>query len=153
MHLVASLLKRWVRDTQQGAVSQSQPDYYLDEFTFCFNPPPSPPSRTAVLPPGRGRAGRRTAALQDAHQSVREITLDLPRIGGAKWIANSAETSLPHRSTSRAIALALNHAWSAANATTFTDLLRGGLGRGSGHSRGQSMRVWLDSLGASVGDG
>jgi transposase-like protein len=37
VHLVASLLKRWILGTHQGAVSHSQLDYYLDEFTFRFN--------------------------------------------------------------------------------------------------------------------
>ena len=34
---VASLLKRWLLGTHQGAVQQSHLDYYLDEFTFRFN--------------------------------------------------------------------------------------------------------------------
>jgi hypothetical protein len=37
VHLIASLLKRWILGTHQGAVSHSQLDYYLDEFTFRFN--------------------------------------------------------------------------------------------------------------------
>jgi hypothetical protein len=37
VHLVASLLKRWVLGTHQGAISHAQLDYYLDEFTFRFN--------------------------------------------------------------------------------------------------------------------
>jgi len=37
VHRVASLLKRWLLGTHQGAVSQEQLDYYLDEFTFRFN--------------------------------------------------------------------------------------------------------------------
>ena len=37
VHLVASLVKRWMLGTHQGAVSHSQLDYYLDEFTFRFN--------------------------------------------------------------------------------------------------------------------
>jgi transposase-like protein len=36
-HLVASLLKRWLLGTHQGAVSQEHLPYYLDEFTFRFN--------------------------------------------------------------------------------------------------------------------
>lgn len=36
-HLVASLLKRWLMGTYQGAVRPSHLDYYLDEFTFRFN--------------------------------------------------------------------------------------------------------------------
>jgi transposase-like protein len=34
---VASLLKRWLVGTHQGAVRASHLDYYLDEFTFRFN--------------------------------------------------------------------------------------------------------------------
>ena len=36
-HLVASLLKRWLLGTFQGAVSSAHLDYYLDEYTFRFN--------------------------------------------------------------------------------------------------------------------
>jgi transposase-like protein len=34
---VASLLKRWLLGTHQGAVSHQHLDYYLDEYTFRFN--------------------------------------------------------------------------------------------------------------------
>lgn len=37
VHRVASLLKRWLLGTHQGAVRPAQLDYYLDEFTFRFN--------------------------------------------------------------------------------------------------------------------
>ncbi len=37
VHRVASLLKRWLMGTHQGAVRQHQLDFYLDEFTFRFN--------------------------------------------------------------------------------------------------------------------
>ena len=37
VHRVASLLKRWLLGTHQGAVKPKQLDYYLDEFTFRFN--------------------------------------------------------------------------------------------------------------------
>ena len=37
VHRVASLLKRWLLGTHQGAVSAQHLDYYLDEFTFRFN--------------------------------------------------------------------------------------------------------------------
>ncbi len=37
VHRVASLLKRWLLGTHQGAVSHQHLDYYLDEFTFRFN--------------------------------------------------------------------------------------------------------------------
>ncbi len=36
-HLVATLLKRWLLGTYQGAVRPSHLLYYLDEFTFRFN--------------------------------------------------------------------------------------------------------------------
>jgi transposase-like protein len=34
---IASLLKRWLIGTHQGAVQSSYLDYYLDEYTFRFN--------------------------------------------------------------------------------------------------------------------
>lgn len=37
VHRVASLLKRWLMGTHQGAVRPEHLDYYLDEFTFRFN--------------------------------------------------------------------------------------------------------------------
>ncbi len=37
VHSVASLLKRWLLGTHQGAVTPSHLDYYLDEYTFRFN--------------------------------------------------------------------------------------------------------------------
>jgi len=37
VHLVASLLKRWLLGTHQGGISREHLDYYLDEFTFRFN--------------------------------------------------------------------------------------------------------------------
>jgi transposase-like protein len=37
VHRVASLLKRWLLGTHQGAVGPHHLDYYLDEFTFRFN--------------------------------------------------------------------------------------------------------------------
>lgn len=37
IHLVASLLKRWMLGTHQGAVSHEHLEFYLDEFTFRFN--------------------------------------------------------------------------------------------------------------------
>lgn len=36
-HLIASLLKRWISGTHQGAISRKNLPYYLDEFTFRFN--------------------------------------------------------------------------------------------------------------------
>lgn len=37
VHRVASLLKRWLLGTHQGAVSGKHLNYYLDEYTFRFN--------------------------------------------------------------------------------------------------------------------
>jgi transposase-like protein len=37
VHLIASLVKRWLLGTHQGAVSADYLKYYLDEFTFRFN--------------------------------------------------------------------------------------------------------------------
>lgn len=37
VHIVASLLKRWLIGTHQGGVQHQHLDYYLDEFTFRFN--------------------------------------------------------------------------------------------------------------------
>jgi transposase-like protein len=37
VHKVASLLKRWLLGTHQGAIGHAHLDYYLDEFTFRFN--------------------------------------------------------------------------------------------------------------------
>jgi transposase-like protein len=37
VHRVASLLKRWLLGTYQGAVRPAHLDYYLDEYTFRFN--------------------------------------------------------------------------------------------------------------------
>ncbi len=37
VHLVASLLKRWLIGTHRGGVQHQHLDCYLDEFTFRFN--------------------------------------------------------------------------------------------------------------------
>lgn len=36
-HRIASLMKRWMMGTYQGAIRVQQLDYYLDEYTFRFN--------------------------------------------------------------------------------------------------------------------
>jgi transposase-like protein len=36
-HRIASLLKRWLLGTHQGAIRRQHLDFYLDEFTFRFN--------------------------------------------------------------------------------------------------------------------
>jgi hypothetical protein len=54
-HRVASLLKRWLLGTHQGAVSHRHLAYYLDEFTFRF----IPFARQTLLPTGTtGGTGR-----------------------------------------------------------------------------------------------
>jgi len=37
VHIVISLLKRWLLGTHQGAVSHEHLSYYLDEYVFRFN--------------------------------------------------------------------------------------------------------------------
>ena len=37
VHLVISLVKRWLMGTHQGAVSSEHLQYYLDEYAFRFN--------------------------------------------------------------------------------------------------------------------
>ena len=37
VHRIASLVKRWLLGTHQGAVRREHLDYYLDEYTFRFN--------------------------------------------------------------------------------------------------------------------
>ena len=37
MHRIASLVKRWLLGTHQGAVRPEHLDAYLDEYTFRFN--------------------------------------------------------------------------------------------------------------------
>lgn len=37
VHLIISLLNRWILGTHQGAISDKHFDYYLDEYTFRFN--------------------------------------------------------------------------------------------------------------------
>jgi len=37
IHLVISLVKRWISGTHQGKMSLKYLEYYLDEFAFRFN--------------------------------------------------------------------------------------------------------------------
>ena len=37
VHRVASLVKRWLSGTHQGAISREHLNHYLDEYTFRFN--------------------------------------------------------------------------------------------------------------------
>jgi transposase-like protein len=69
VHLVVSLLKRWLLGTHQGAVASSHLDYYLDEFTFRFN------RRTAY---SRGLLFRRVLEHAVQVAPVREADLYAP---------------------------------------------------------------------------
>jgi len=60
VHLVASLLKRWLLGTHQGAVSRDHLAYYLDEFTFRFNRRRSRSRGQVVLSPASTGCGYRT---------------------------------------------------------------------------------------------
>ena len=66
VHLVISLLNRWLLGTHQGAVHASHLDYYLDEFTFRFN------RRTSH---SRGRLFRRVLEHAVQLPPVREADL------------------------------------------------------------------------------
>jgi transposase-like protein len=72
VHRIASLLKRWLLGTHQGAVHPTYLDYYLDEFTFRFN------RRTS-----RSRGKLFYRLLQQAMQvepvTYRSILTDAPR--------------------------------------------------------------------------
>ena len=76
-HLVASLLKRWLLGTHQGAVSEEHLAYYLDEYTFRFN------RRSSIH---RGKLFYRL--LQNAMQveavPYKEIVRDVPGRGPGK---------------------------------------------------------------------
>jgi transposase-like protein len=37
VHMVDSLVKRWINGTHQGKISDKHLEYYLDEFAFRFN--------------------------------------------------------------------------------------------------------------------
>jgi hypothetical protein len=37
VHLIISLVKRWILGTHQGAISDKHMQAYLDEYTFRFN--------------------------------------------------------------------------------------------------------------------
>ena len=48
-HLLASLLKRWLLGTHQGAIDHKNLPYYLDEFTFRFNRRTSVPEESYFI--------------------------------------------------------------------------------------------------------
>jgi len=74
-HRVASLLKRWLLGTHQGAVSHEHLGYYLDEFTFRFN------RRTSA---SRGKLFYRLVqqAVQTDPQPYRQLVRPQPVGGG-----------------------------------------------------------------------
>ena len=74
-HRVASLLKRWLLGTHQGAVSHEHLGYYLDEFTFRFN------RRTSA---SRGKLFYRLVqqAVQEAPHTYRQLVKPQPVGGG-----------------------------------------------------------------------
>ena len=69
VHRVMSLLKRWLLGTHQGAVSPAHLEYYLDEFTFRFQPPHLAPSRETVSPTGAAGRRDRSGALHVTGQA------------------------------------------------------------------------------------
>ena len=71
VHRIASLLKRWILGTHQGAVSHEHLEYYLDEFTFRFNRRRSSESREALLPPGTAGSRHRSRPVQVHGQMCR----------------------------------------------------------------------------------
>ena len=63
VHRVASLLKRWLLGTHQGAVRPLHLDYYLDEFTFPVQPTDVALTGQTVLPLGSAGRGGRSGVL------------------------------------------------------------------------------------------
>ena len=70
VHRVASLLKRWLLGTHQGAVSRDDLDYYLDEFTFPIQPTNIEASRKAFLQAGRAGGDHRPHHLRATRRQV-----------------------------------------------------------------------------------
>ena len=64
VHLVFSLLKRWLLSTHQGAAKHSHLNYYLDEFTF-------PPCSSCLSPTARLRPQRNPAGWRNEIPSIR----------------------------------------------------------------------------------
>lgn len=79
VHRVASLLKRWLLGTHQGAVRPEQLDYYLDEFTFRFN--------------RRRSGGRGKLFYRLVQQAVGSVPVPYARIirGGAGSLARAPQ--------------------------------------------------------------
>jgi ISXO2 transposase-like protein len=80
VHRVASLVQRWLLGTHQGAVSDHQLDYYLDEFTFRFNRRRS--RHRGCSSTGCWRAPwPPTPPLQSPHQQIRRLNRPRARSG------------------------------------------------------------------------
>ncbi|MGH9113657.1 MAG: IS1595 family transposase [Acidimicrobiales bacterium] len=67
VHRVASLAKRWLLGTHQGAVDDAHLWSYLDEFVFRFNRSPLTQPRARLLPRPRTRGRARARALPGPH--------------------------------------------------------------------------------------
>jgi transposase-like protein len=80
VHLVASLLKRWLLGTHQGAVSFRHLEYYLDEFTFRFNRRTSRSRQALRASAGTGRR-RGAGPLQDTDPGGRGLVGPPEQIG------------------------------------------------------------------------
>jgi transposase-like protein len=85
VHQIASLLKRWLNGTYQGAVRASHLDYYLDEYTFRFN------RRTSA---SRGKLFYRLVQQAMVTDPVSASEL---RGGGASGIENEAADLIPYQ--------------------------------------------------------
>lgn len=87
-----SLLKRWLLGTRQGAVSREHLHYYLDGFTFWFNPSHRALSRAPVLPADAAGGGPGPAAVwPPVVKGVRRR-----RKGGTQSIEVAGVTSITH---------------------------------------------------------
>ena len=75
VHVVSSLLQRWILGTHQGAISHAQLDYYLDEFTFRF---------IRRSGPGRLVLGELESELRRAHRRIGTIAMSPLRSPGPR---------------------------------------------------------------------
>lgn len=71
VHLLASLLKRWLLGRHQGAVNREHLDYYLDEFTFRFQSTELAESRKALPAPCRAGRSSGTGSVQVGGEVLR----------------------------------------------------------------------------------
>lgn len=89
VHRIASLLKRWLLGTYQGAVQPSHLDYYLDEYTFRFN------RRTSA---SRGKLFYRLVQQAMMIQPIRQAEI----AGGVCSSTAEEETAQPERTAADA---------------------------------------------------